>query len=171
MKNFSEKVIELDNASFEIITPKTVSSSDIYGVRVCMLKSIADDGKVVVDYPNDNQGPAIARSVIELTSENINMNALVVYEKNDTKLPIVVGLIRDRTATFENRIALKRNTANDIIIDGNRVVFDADKEIELRCGKSSLILKKDGKIVIKGIEIVSRSSGLHKIKGATVRIN
>jgi len=51
------------------------------------------------------------------------------------------------------------------------MVFNAEKEIELCCGKSSLIMKKDGRIVIKGIQLVSRASGVNKIKGAAVRIN
>jgi hypothetical protein len=50
-------------------------------------------------------------------------------------------------------------------------VFDAKDEIQLRCGKSSVTLRKDGKIEIKGTQIVSRASGVNRIKGASVAIN
>ncbi|MCC6418741.1 MAG: hypothetical protein IT429_10940, partial [Gemmataceae bacterium] len=49
--------------------------------------------------------------------------------------------------------------------------FDAKEEIVLRCGKSSITLRKDGKVVVLGAEVVSRASGTNKIKGAAVRIN
>jgi hypothetical protein len=60
---------------------------------------------------------------------------------------------------------------SEAILDGQRIVFDAQNEIVLRCGKSSLTLRKDGKVVVRGTEIVSRASRTNKIKGAAVQIN
>jgi len=51
------------------------------------------------------------------------------------------------------------------------VVFDAKKEIVLRCGKASITLTKAGKVMIKGTYVVSRSSGANKIKGASIALN
>jgi len=41
----------------------------------------------------------------------------------------------------------------------------------LSCGKGSMSLTADGRIVIKGIEITTRALRKHKIKGGTVDIN
>jgi hypothetical protein len=59
----------------------------------------------------------------------------------------------------------------DAIVDGRRVVLHAADEILLECGASSILLRKDGKIVLKGTQIVSRASGRHKIRGSSVQIN
>ncbi len=50
-------------------------------------------------------------------------------------------------------------------------VVTARKQLTLRCGKSSITLTAAGKIIIRGKYIVSRSSGVHRIKGGSVQIN
>jgi len=56
-------------------------------------------------------------------------------------------------------------------VDGKRVVIEARQEILLRCGKGYILIREDGRIVIKGTDLLSRSSGINKIKGGAVRIN
>jgi archaeosine-15-forming tRNA-guanine transglycosylase len=66
---------------------------------------------------------------------------------------------------------LNRKEITDVIVDGEKLFLKAKKEIEIRCGKSALILKADGKVVIKGEQIISRARKVNKIKGAAVKIN
>ena len=47
-------------------------------------------------------------------------------------------------------------------------MLTADKEIELRCGKASITLTKAGKILLRGEYLLSRSSGVNRIKGGSV---
>lgn len=58
-------------------------------------------------------------------------------------------------------------------VDGRRerVVLEAQKELVLRCGKASLTLTADGKIILKGANVLSTSSGPQRIRGASVSIN
>jgi hypothetical protein len=56
-------------------------------------------------------------------------------------------------------------------MDGFRIVLRADREIVLECGESSLILQRDGRVVLRGVEVVSRASRTNKIRGACVKIN
>jgi len=51
------------------------------------------------------------------------------------------------------------------------VNLSATQRIELRCGKSSLTLNRDGSILLRGVDLISRASGVNKIKGAAVKIN
>jgi hypothetical protein len=51
------------------------------------------------------------------------------------------------------------------------VLVSAAKQLTLRCGESSITLTAAGKIIIRGKYIVSRSSGVHRIKGGSVQIN
>jgi len=57
------------------------------------------------------------------------------------------------------------------VMDGRRVVLDASDEIVLQCGRGSITLTADGRIVIKGVDVVSRALRTNKIKGGTVNIN
>lgn len=51
------------------------------------------------------------------------------------------------------------------------LVVTAAKQLTLRCGESSITLTAAGKIIIRGKYIVSRSSGVQRIKGGSVQIN
>jgi hypothetical protein len=57
------------------------------------------------------------------------------------------------------------------VINGRRLVLDARDEIVLRCGRSTIELRVDGKIIIRGTHLLSRSSGINRIKGGAVSIN
>lgn len=64
---------------------------------------------------------------------------------------------------------------NGHLANGNEplpeIKLNASERIELRCGQSSLTMNKEGTVIVKGAKVVSRSSGVNKIKGATVQIN
>ena len=57
------------------------------------------------------------------------------------------------------------------VVDGRRVVLDAKDEIVLRCGKASITLRRNGRIVIRGTYVETRSQGTNRIKGGSVQIN
>jgi hypothetical protein len=123
-------------------------------------------------------GPIEARSVIDVPPrsdyhDQRGIPVLLIFEHENPALPIIVGIIHDTlyspVPTEEGTLTVER--PRDAVIDGRKIVFDAKEEIMLRCGRSSVILRKDGKIVVKGTQIVSRASGTQKIKGASVRIN
>ncbi len=52
-----------------------------------------------------------------------------------------------------------------------RLDLEASDEIRLTCGKSSLVLRRDGTVIVRGVTIVSRASQSNKIRGGTVSIN
>ena len=60
---------------------------------------------------------------------------------------------------------------------GNQVVqfpeqlLRTEEEIVFECGKASITLTKSGKILIRGAYLLSRSSGVNRIKGGSVQIN
>jgi hypothetical protein len=61
--------------------------------------------------------------------------------------------------------------ALEAVIDGRRVVLDARDEIVLRCGKATITLRSNGRIVIRGTYIETHSAGVNRIKGGSVQIN
>ena len=69
------------------------------------------------------------------------------------------------------RMATVRDEAAAVNRSQEEIVVMAAKQLTLRCGKSSITLTAAGKIIIRGKYIVSRSSGVHRIKGGSVQIN
>jgi len=51
------------------------------------------------------------------------------------------------------------------------LVLEAERQIVLRCGKSTITLRRDGRITVRGAEVTTRASGRNKIRGASVEIN
>jgi Domain of unknown function (DUF6484) len=147
--------------------------------RFCVghIFQITPEGKALVDYPGNLMGPIKARSVVggpRTGDDNRHegIPVLLLFEKGDPSLPIIVGIIHDTLyPTPHEGATVSLERPDDIVVDGKKRVFDAEEEILLRCGKSSVSLRKDGKIVVKGTQIVSRASGTQKIKGASVKIN
>jgi hypothetical protein len=53
----------------------------------------------------------------------------------------------------------------------DELIIEAKKELTLKCGDGSITLRGDGKILIKGKDLVSRAERLNRIKGGAVAIN
>lgn len=55
--------------------------------------------------------------------------------------------------------------------DEDRRVVEAREQLELRCGPASLTLFADGRVEIRGTQILSRSEGANRVQGASVHLN
>lgn len=49
--------------------------------------------------------------------------------------------------------------------------LESGQELVIECGEARISLRKDGRIEIRGTNVISRSSGPNKIKGGSVFIN
>lgn len=56
-------------------------------------------------------------------------------------------------------------------VDGKRVKLTAKDEIVLECGKASITLRRNGKVIVRGTHVETYSDGVNRIKGGQVRIN
>jgi hypothetical protein len=52
-----------------------------------------------------------------------------------------------------------------------QIVLDAEEEVSIRCGSGSITIRKSGKILVKGMEIVSHAKGAHRIRGGSIQLN
>lgn len=151
----------------------------IEGVRVGTIVLVDKERNVLVDYPGNVSGPIPARFIHALRPDLVQQMAalqqevLLVFENGDPGLPIIIDtLCRTIDESCEQAtITLAMAESDEVTIDGSRVTFDAKEEIVLRCGKASITLTKAGKVIIRGSYLVSRSSGVNKIKGGSVQIN
>lgn len=100
---------------------------------------------------------------------NLPCEVVLLVPSDATQMPIITHIIQPLKPQEPEQKPLFNGI--DIKVDGRHININAKEEVVLECGKSSIRLKRDGKIIIKGTEIISRSSGSHKIKGGTVNIN
>jgi hypothetical protein len=77
---------------------------------------------------------------------------------------------RDEEQEVEAKLPVEGHTRT-VELDRKRLDLEASDEIRLTCGKSSLVLRRDGSVVIRGVTITSRATQTNKIRGGTVAIN
>lgn len=156
------------------------SSSLLSGIDCCIgtIVEINDMGQVTVDYPANIVGPVLSRVATNLSSVNerggkLQIPVVIIFEDGDPMLPIIIGVIRDKVLPAKlnegGEVPVERPKEGGI--DGKTIVFNAEDKIALNCGKSSITLQKNGKVIIKGTQVTSRSSGSQKIKGSVISIN
>jgi hypothetical protein len=99
----------------------------------------------------------------------IGKGVVVLCEQGDPRRPIIVGVLQERALLTEDKEAEPRPLS--VEADGDRLVVTAEREVVLRCGDASITLTRAGKVLIKGNYVVSRSTGMNRIKGGAVQIN
>ena len=137
-----------------------------------MLDGLDEEGRV---YFRPDEGGESVPVILGLTAPDTEVvraalagdRALVVRTDGESGQLVLVGLLRDRVADPDPA----PSRSDEAVIDGKVVRFEARDEIVLQCGKGSITLRKDGKIVIKGTHLLSRASGVNRIKGGQVNIN
>jgi hypothetical protein len=118
----------------------------------------------LVDFPdNFSTKASAARSIISLQMRHVGCEVLLSFEAGNPDRPVVVGIMNDHAQQQPKPIKLT--------IDEDSVVLTAQKEITLRCGQASITLTRAGKVLIRGAYLLSRSSGVNRIKGGSVQIN
>ena len=142
------------------------------------IAAIDAHGRPLVTVPGTMDTPTIARCLVRMSYDSAaDLSALppvaVAFEDGDPAFPLIMGWIYDRILdeSLQAVTIPSRNSVREALVDGERIVFRGEREVVLECGQSSITLTSEGRIVIKGTHLVSRSSGPHKIKGSTVDIN
>jgi Domain of unknown function (DUF6484) len=154
---------------------ETHETCKLDGVVIGMLIGLNDMGEPLVDFPaNRSTGPLIARSIVVVGNREIGREVVLQFAGGDLGNPIIMGLIQPSQAAQTTAPEVLHSDAQNPVVaevDGERLVFRAQKEIVLRCGKASITLTQAGKILIRGAYLLNRSSGVNRIKGGSVQIN
>ena len=132
----------------------------IDGIVIGKLGEFEASGSPTIDYPGNTSGPLAARSTVSLAPADRGREVALMFEAGDPRKPIVLGLIHHPVPA-----------PMEATVDQERLVLSAEQEIQLRCGKSSITLTKAGKIILRGEYLLSRSTGVNRIKGGSVQIN
>lgn len=135
------------------------------GVVVGELLALANEGETpLVRFPGQLGTSAVpARSSVDLHAAHIGSPVVLAFEGGDPTLPIVLGVLKGQSS--EPRAEL------DVDADGQRLIVSARDQLVLRCGNASITLTRAGKVLIEGSYVLSRSTGVNRIKGGSVQLN
>ena len=152
----------------------------IDGVVIGVLEGFTESGEPLIQHPESPDGARrIARSVVALTEPDVGREVALLFEGGDPEKPMVMGLLHAPRMHIESApveaVGQEGRDPSalplDVTRDGERIEFNAEKEIVLRCGKASITLTRAGKILIRGAYLLTRSSGVNRIQGGSVQIN
>jgi hypothetical protein len=134
----------------------------IHDVVIGQFLGFGEDGPLVT-HGGSQEGRAVtARTLAELTPDMAGCDVALLFEEGDPARPLIVGRVVEPTG--EERQA-------EILRDGERVVVTGRERIELRCGKATIVMEKDGHITIRGTYLVSHASAANRIRGGSVNLN
>jgi hypothetical protein len=102
-----------------------------------------------------------ARATSNLDRADVGKEVVLIFANGRIEEPIIVGILQPPPGAGSVRVKA----------DEERLTLTAAKEIVLECGEASITLTKAGKVLIRGAYILSRSSGVNRIKGGSVQIN
>jgi hypothetical protein len=149
---------------------KATQSDAPAGVIVGELIAITNEGRTpLVLYPGQAGTAAVpARTVIDLHGPHIARKVVLMFEGGDAAKPIVMGVLRDND---EGWPLVEKPGEVQVDADGQRLIVSAKEQVVLQCGKASITLTKAGKVLIQGTYVLSRSSGVNRVKGGSVQLN
>jgi hypothetical protein len=137
-----------------------------------------------VEFAGNDRGPLAARSIIplhpSLVAEAIadRRGVLLSFEDGRPDAPIITGLMQpllhaeQPEPEDEAELELQPTDAQlDARVDGRRVEIEAADELVLRCGQASIVMRRNGRVVIRGTYVETRSRGVNRVKGGSVEIN
>jgi hypothetical protein len=140
----------------------------IEGAVVGTVVDLAGTGEPLVNFPANRSGRVLAaRSTVPLGKGHIGADLVLLFENGDPQKPLVTGVLQNPTPAREGG----QPRTFGLRVDDDRVVVTGDREIVLSCGEASITLTRAGKVLIRGTYVITRSSGVNRIKGGSVQIN
>jgi hypothetical protein len=139
------------------------------GVVIGELIAIKDEGRTPLVLFPGQPGPAAvaACTVVDLHGPHIGSRVVLMFEGGDPGKPIVMGVLREGAGWPLDQ----RPGQVEVDADGERMIVSAKEQLVLRCGKASITLTRAGKVLIEGSYLLSRSSGVNRIKGGSIQLN
>ncbi|MET3577127.1 hypothetical protein ABID19_000142 [Mesorhizobium robiniae] len=139
----------------------------IDGVVIGLLLGFHEGTPLVVFPGNPEEAALPARSLTELSPDMIGSQVALLFENADPLKPLIVGRIVDPAKRQTNSPRAEAH----VVRDGETVKISASERLELRCGKSVIIMEKDGHLTIRGTYLVSHASASNRIRGGSVNLN
>lgn len=144
------------------------------GVVIGLVMGFEKEQPLVVFPGNPSEQARPARALCQLGAEDAGSEVALLFEDGDRARPLIIGRIIEpaRRAPPDVTDDETGDAAGATVIrDGETVKITAGERLELRVGKSVIIMEKDGHITVRGKHLVSHASGSNRIRGGSVNLN
>jgi hypothetical protein len=128
-----------------------------------------DDKGPLVTFEGNTRGPLRARlsggtARTRTLRPGETQEVVLLIDSRTGRPPVLLGMLQALGATDGPSMVEAR-------VDGRRVELEGRDEIVLRCGEATITLRRNGRIVIRGVQVETRASGVNRIRGGSVAIN
>ncbi len=151
----------------------------LVGVVTGFVQGCASDGRPLVTW--NGRMEAVAANAVWMRdvpdwTRCRELPALLAFEDGDESRPIIVGLLAEpplaEPSPSQSSLGQSAVEVPERLRGTPEVLrLQSEEEIVLECGKAKIALRKDGRICILGGYLLSRATGVNKVKGASVQIN
>lgn len=140
-------------------SPERFSAASVFMGRIVGREI---DGRYLVTYDGCPTSKLPARATTHVGPEDIGREVTLAFIDGKPEKPVISGVFRDD---------MKAPSQVAVSINGERLALAAERELVLQCGKSTVLLREDGYLLLRGVYLVSRASGPNHIKGSSVEVN
>jgi hypothetical protein len=189
----SEGVELQTELSIPMVTPGEV----LLGV----LAGIDGNGDPIARFPQfPHFDPVAALATIPVLPQHVGRQIALMFTQGTNSRPVIIGflysplqqmldnliepsampvpeanlldqVVFDEPAINSAQTINTESSDGAVHVDGKRVVLEGQEEVVLKCGEASITLTRNGKVVIRGKYLLSRSSGVNRILGGSVQVN
>ncbi|WP_338848519.1 hypothetical protein V8J88_06420 [Massilia sp. W12] len=89
----------------------------------------------------------------------------IMFAQGNPDMPLVMGAFHASPPAQAQALEVRCDDTPQ------RLVLEAEQELELRCGEACILLTADGRIILRGNYISSHASASQRIRGGSVQIN
>ena len=158
------------------------------GVMTAVLQGVGPDGQPLIRWEGQHE-PQRACAVVWMGQYAPDWHAckglrvVIAFDQGDETRPVLLGLLDAPPNTQVPLVEPQPQPVQQDPAPGTAPAvesggpnpdvlhLESDKELVLQCGKAKIALRADGRVTILGGHVVSRSTGVNKIKGGSVHIN
>jgi hypothetical protein len=134
------------------------------GLLRATVSAVQGDGTVRVKVSGDQHASILCDLLRPVDGSSLSLAA-------DDEVLIWLPGVEGKPAVILGRFGPSHAQAAPSRGPQDEVVIEAAKTLTLRCGDGSITIREDGKILIKGKDLVSHATRLNRIKGGAVQIN
>lgn len=146
-------IVDSPHPHFEALAQHAVPQRAIFSTSVGLLLDIRSDGRLVAGFVNSE--PVVCEWVCSGDSVELKVGDRLLI-----------------TCTVEGSwVALGRLGAYQPPQPQTHAYLTASESLSIRCGESSIEMRADGKVLIKGDDVTVRAKGTKRIRAGSVSIN
>jgi hypothetical protein len=154
---------------------QTLAPDQVATLSLAVVHDVLSDHSILVE--QEGVAASVARAeVLNVSGEPLLLapgdRVLIWRDSGGSRLAVVIGRLGpSQAASCPGSLredATERQSGAEI---QEELVLEARRALTLRVGQGSITIRDDGKILIKGKDLVSHAQRMNRIKGGAVSIN